>query len=75
MLKLAKPDEEDHLKVQCNGRELTVEVAADGEGLVSRTGTALLTQVADETGLTRALWRAATLEAQAPRPLPAGNRV
>ena len=45
------------MKVQRNGRELTVEVTADGEGLVSHTGTALLTQVADETGLTRALSR------------------
>jgi len=45
------------LKVQRNGREFTVEVTADGEGLVSHAGTALLTQVADKTGLTRALSR------------------
>jgi hypothetical protein len=43
------------LKVQRNGRSFTVEVTADGEGLVSHTGTALLSQVADKTGLTRAL--------------------
>jgi Transposase DDE domain group 1 len=45
------------MKVQRNGREFTVEVTADGEGLVSHAGTALLTQVADKTGLTRALSR------------------
>jgi hypothetical protein len=45
------------LKVQRNGREFTVEVTADGEGLVSHAGTALLTRVADKTGLTRALSR------------------
>ena len=47
--------------MQRNGREFTVKVTADGEGLVSHAGTALLTQVSDKTGLTRALspgsWR------------------
>lgn len=43
------------MKVQRDGREFTVEVTADGEGLVSRAGTALLSQVADKSGLTRAL--------------------
>ena len=43
------------MKVQRNGREFTVEVTADGEGLVSHAGTALLTRVADKTGLTKAL--------------------
>ena len=38
-----------------NGRPVTVEVAADGEGLVSHAGSALLAQVADKLGLTRAL--------------------
>jgi len=43
------------LKVQRDGRNFTVEVTADGEGLVSHAGSALLAQVADKTGLTRAL--------------------
>jgi hypothetical protein len=33
----------------------TVEVTADGEGLVSHAGIALLAEVADRTGLTKAL--------------------
>jgi hypothetical protein len=45
------------LKVQREGRDFTVEVTADGEGLVSHAGSALLAQVADKTGLTRALSR------------------
>lgn len=36
----------------------TVEVTADGEGLVSHAGTALLAELADRTGLTQALSRA-----------------
>jgi len=43
------------LKVQRDGRSFTVEVTADGEGLVSHAGSALLGQVADKTGLTRTL--------------------
>jgi Transposase DDE domain group 1 len=43
------------LKVQRDGRNFTVEVAADGEGLVSHAGSALLSQVADTLGLTKAL--------------------
>jgi len=43
------------LKVQRNGRSFTVEVTADGEGLVSHAGSALLAQLADKTGLTREL--------------------
>jgi hypothetical protein len=43
------------LKVQRDGRNFTVEVTADGEGLVSHAGSALLAQVADKMGLTRAL--------------------
>jgi len=38
-----------------DGRQVTVEVTADGAGLVSHAGTALLAQVADKLGLTRAL--------------------
>jgi len=43
------------LKVTHDGRRITVEVTSDGEGLVSHVGSALLAQVADKTGLTRAL--------------------
>src|ERR1700730_15673098 len=38
-----------------DGRPVTVEVTSDGAGLVSHAGTALLGQVADRVGLTRAL--------------------
>ncbi|MCA1678968.1 MAG: IS1380 family transposase, partial [Actinobacteria bacterium] len=41
--------------MQRDGRDFTVEVSADGEGLVSHAGSALLAQVADKTGLTGAL--------------------
>jgi hypothetical protein len=43
------------LKVTRDGRRFTVDVTPDGEGLVSHAGSALLSQVADKTGLTRAL--------------------
>jgi hypothetical protein len=43
------------LRVQRDGRNVTVEVTADGEGLVSHAGSALLAQIADESGLTKAL--------------------
>jgi hypothetical protein len=45
------------LKVTRDGRSFTVDVVADGDGLVSHAGTALLGQVADKSGLTRALSR------------------
>jgi hypothetical protein len=45
----------DHLKVQRDGRSVTVEVTSDGAGLVSHAGSALLAQVADKSGLTQAL--------------------
>ena len=45
------------MKVQRDGRNFTVKVTADGAGLVSHAGSALLAQVADKTGLTRALSR------------------
>jgi hypothetical protein len=38
-----------------DGRRVTVEVTADGAGLVSHAGTALLARVADKLGLTKAL--------------------
>lgn len=37
------------------GRSVTVEVTADGAGLVSHPGSALVAQVADKPGLARAL--------------------
>jgi Transposase DDE domain group 1 len=43
------------LRVQRDGRSFTVEVTPDGEGLVSHAGAALLAEVADRLGLTRAL--------------------
>ena len=44
------------MQVMREGRLVTVEVRADGAGLVSHVGSALLAQVADKLGLTRALW-------------------
>jgi hypothetical protein len=41
--------------VMRDGRFVTVEVTADGAGLVSHSGTALLGQVADTVGLAGAL--------------------
>jgi hypothetical protein len=41
--------------VMRDGRPITVDVIADGAGLVSHAGSALLAQVADKLGLTRAL--------------------
>ncbi|MCA1678670.1 MAG: IS1380 family transposase [Actinobacteria bacterium] len=38
-----------------DGRPVTVEVSADGAGLVSHAGSALLAQAADKLGLTKAL--------------------
>ena len=38
-----------------DGRPVTVEVSADGAGLVSHAGTALVAQVADKVGLTQGL--------------------
>src|SRR4051794_19790911 len=38
-----------------DGRPVTVEVSADGAGLVSHAGSALLARVADKLGLTKAL--------------------
>src|SRR6516225_7547562 len=41
-----------------DGRLFTVDVASDGEGLVSHAGAALLAEAADRIGLTRELSRA-----------------
>jgi Transposase DDE domain group 1 len=43
------------LKVMHDGRPVTVDVTADGAGLVSHAGSALIAQVADKLGLTDAL--------------------
>ena len=43
------------MRVMRDGRCVTVEVTADGAGLVSHAGSALLAQVADKVGLTQAL--------------------
>ena len=43
------------MRVMRDGRPVTVEVTADGAGLVSHAGSALLAQVADRLGLTRGL--------------------
>ena len=43
--------------MQRDGRRFTVDVAADGEGLVSHAGAALLAEAADRLGLTAALSR------------------
>jgi hypothetical protein len=46
------------LRVQRDGRGFTVDVAPDGDGLVSHAGAALLAEAADRLGLTDALSRA-----------------
>lgn len=43
------------MKVHRDGRDFTVNVAADGAGLVSHAGAGLLGEVADRVGLTREL--------------------
>jgi hypothetical protein len=43
------------LRVMRDGRPVTVEVTADGAGLVSHAGSALPAEVADKVGLTAAL--------------------
>lgn len=43
------------MKVMRDGRSVTVDVVADGAGLVSHAGSALVAQVGDKLGLTRAL--------------------
>jgi hypothetical protein len=43
------------LRVMRDGRPVTVEVTADGAGLVSHAGSALVAQVADKVGLTSTL--------------------
>jgi hypothetical protein len=46
------------LRVKRGGRDVKVEVRADGQGLVSHAGAALVAETADRLGLTSALDRA-----------------
>jgi hypothetical protein len=59
------------LRVKRGGRDVKVEVRADGEGLVSHAGGALIAETADRLGLTSALDRAlAPLRERAGRHMP-----
>jgi hypothetical protein len=59
------------LRVKRGGRDVKVEVRADGEGLVSHAGAALIAETADRLGLTSALDRAlAPLRERAGRHAP-----
>jgi Transposase DDE domain group 1 len=51
------PVQEVTLRVKRGGRDLKVEVRADGRGLVSHAGAALIAEIADRLGLTSALDR------------------
>ena len=55
MLKTSIPTQEDTQLVKPVARLGTVEVTADGEGLVSHAGVALLVELADRVGLTASL--------------------
>jgi hypothetical protein len=55
LLKISTSTQEDTQLVKPAARLRTVEVTADGEGLVSRAGVALLVELADRAGLTGAL--------------------
>jgi Transposase DDE domain group 1 len=58
---------EGTLRVQATNSRPRFEVTCDGDGVVSRAGTALLAELADRLGLTAALsWRAG--RGQTPRP-------
>jgi len=58
LLKSRDPTQEDTQLVNRTARFGTVEVTADGEGLVSHAGVALLVELADRVGLTSGLSRA-----------------
>ena len=58
MLKSQSQTQEDTRKVKAQTTVQTVEVTADGEGLVSHAGAYLLSELADRTGLTEALSQA-----------------
>ena len=53
--KAHSPSQEDTRKVKTQTTSQTVEVRADGEGLVSHAGAFLLVELADRLGLTQAL--------------------
>lgn len=55
MLKSQSQTQEDTRKVKAQTATQTVEVRADGEGLISHAGAYLLTELADRIGLTKAL--------------------
>jgi hypothetical protein len=55
LLKISTATQEDTQLVKPEARLGTVEVTADGEGLVSHAGVALLVELADTVGLTAAL--------------------
>jgi Transposase DDE domain group 1 len=55
LLKISTATQEDTQLVKPEARLETVEVTADGEGLVSHAGVALLMELADRAGLTGAL--------------------
>lgn len=55
MLKISISTQEDTQLVKPEARVGTVEVTADGEGLVSHAGVALLVELSDRVGLTGAL--------------------
>ncbi|MCP4244902.1 MAG: IS1380 family transposase, partial [bacterium] len=44
--------------MKCNNRPGSFKITADGEGLVSHAGSALIGEVADKVGLTQALGKA-----------------
>jgi hypothetical protein len=58
LLKSRDPTQEDTQLVKATARLGTVEVTADGEGLVSHAGAALLVELADRAGLTEGLSQA-----------------
>lgn len=49
------PGSGGHLEGAARWPRFTVDVVLDGEGLVSRVGSALLAEIAEKTGLTGAL--------------------
>jgi hypothetical protein len=53
-------DQEDSLKVQNSRATRTMKVTVDGKNLVSHAGTALLSELADRSGLTDAMSEAMT---------------
>jgi Transposase DDE domain group 1 len=58
LLKSRRSTQKDTRLVKATARLGTVEVTADGVGLVSHAGAGLLVELADRAGLTDALWDA-----------------